>query len=226
VDAPEPRRVESACMFQRWVSTAAAAAAIALLSAGGISDAKPRVWRIAGAVRDAKGKWAPAERVVFEAEKIRVSMQYLDGSSRRLALASVTGREADLFPEPSETVRGYLVFTLEIENAAGEALFFEPGQSRFFADGRRSAEIALEYAGLYEIVAQQPPGGPSLEDAERAVYARALTIQPGGAVRKLLVFRAPRDGKWKNLEVQINALHLAAADLDAVFRFRRFEVKP
>jgi hypothetical protein len=197
----------------------AAAAAVA-----GPPVGKEKRFRIAGVGRDARGKAAPAESLTFRASGIRVTVQHLDGGERRAALASVLGREADLFPEGGPGRRGHVVFTVEIDNQTEGDVIFEPGQGRLISD-RLDAEFPMDYTRLHEILARVE-GAPSLEQVERAVFARAATVRPGGAVRKLLVFEEPRDGRYRSLELRLGALHTPGGDLDGTFAFRKFEVEP
>jgi hypothetical protein len=191
----------------------------------GVEAGKKRVYRISGAARDAKGKPVPTDTLVFDGAGLHLSARYLDGSLRHSALASVAAGAADLFPEPSETGRGYLVIALGFENHGQEDVLFEPGQSRLITD-RMDAEFPLDYSILYELASHAGAGAPSLEEIERAVYARAVTVRPGGSILKLLVFKSPRDSRYKKLELRIGALHTPSGDTDVSFQFRKFEVEP
>ena len=91
---------------------------------------------------------------------------------------------------------------------------------------RQDAEFPMDYTAIYGVLTKRGPGAPSLEKVERAVFSRSVTIKQGGTVRKLLVYPAPRDGKFKRLQVRLGALQIPEGDLDAAFDFRKFEVKP
>jgi hypothetical protein len=203
----------------------AVALPLIVLSASSPEAGKPHPYRIAGAAKDPNGKIVPTDELTFEVSGIRLTLRYLDGPSRIAALSSVLGKEVDLFPERTETSRGYMVFAFGIENHAGEDLHFEPGQCRFISD-RFDAEFPLDYSSLYEVLGHRGDSVPSLEEVKRAVFSEESAIRPGGAVRKLLVFPGSREDKYKQFEVRIGALHQAAGDLDATFKFRKFKVTP
>jgi hypothetical protein len=88
---------------------------------------------------------------------------------------------------------------------------------------RSDAEFPFEYTSLHQLLETLPPGRPTLEEVEKGVFARAVTIRPGGSVRKLLAFPGPRDGNFKRMQILVGALHLPGGDLDAIFRYRRFK---
>jgi len=203
-----------------------AASLLAFLLTGTVPEAgAPRLFRIAGEAKDAKGKLAASDELAFEESGVRVTIRYLDAPARAAALKSVLGRELDLFPDRTEASRGYVAFALEISSHSKSDLLFEPGQCRLITD-KYDVEFPMEYTAIYELLSRQPEGAPSLEDVQKAVFSASATIRPGGAVRKLLVFPGPRDSRWKGVQVRIGALHLTEKDLDAVFKFRKFKVAP
>ncbi len=186
---------------------------------------RPKVYRISGAGEDAKGRPAPAEVLTAEESGVRLSIRYLDAPAAGEAMASVVKGAGALFKERTETDRGHLVFALQIDNASAGDLLYEPGQGRLITD-RSDAEFPLDYTGLYELLRTLPCGAPDLDEIEKAVYSRAVTIRAGGSIRKLLVFDGPRDGRFKRLELRIGAIHTPEGEIDARFPFRRFEVEP
>jgi len=212
-------------LFRRPRAALAVALPLILAVASASEAGKPRVFTIAGAVKDDKGKTVPAEQLAFEGSGLKLTMRYLDERSRIAALSSVLGREIDLFPEWKDASRGYLVFAFSIENHAEGDLLFEPGQCRFITD-RLDAEFPLDYSSLYEVLSSRSSGAPSLEEVKKAVFSEVATIRPGGAVRKLLVFPAPREDRFKEFEIRIGALHQTGGDLDTIFKFRKFKVEP
>ncbi len=207
----------------RFAAASFLGATLIIPAADQAEAARERPYIIAGAARDGRGKTVPAETLSFESSSLRLSLRYLDASGRRSALASVLGRELNLFPERSESGRGNLVFVMEVENRAGGDLIFEPGQSRLITD-KLDAEFPLDYSSLFETLSGMPKGAPTLEEVERAVFSRAVTIRPGGAVRKLIVFPGPRSDRFRSFDVRIGALHLPEGDIDASFAFRKFKV--
>jgi hypothetical protein len=185
-------------------------------------ESKPR--RIAGVTRDEGGKLVPAEVLSFRSSGLEIAVRYLDGPQRRSALSSVLGRELALFTEPSESSKGHLVFALEIRNGGQAELLFEPGQSRLVTN-KLDAEIPLDYTMLHMVLSRSPHMEVSLEDLEDAVFSRATSVKPGGAVRKLLVFDSPMDPTYKKFEIRLGDLNTAGGSLDATFKFKRFKVK-
>ncbi|MBI3451115.1 MAG: hypothetical protein HY049_19650 [Acidobacteria bacterium] len=199
----------------------AALAALTPLEAG-----KPKEFHISGAVKDAKGKIVASDELTFEASGIRLAIRYLEPADSVAAISSVLGHDVDLFPGRDETSPGYAVFAFQIENRGAEDLLFEPGQCRFITD-KYDAEFPLDYSSLYGVASRAPGGGASLEDLKKVIFSESMTVKPGGAVRKLLVFPGPRDPRFKEFEVRIGALHKSAsADVDAKFKFRKFSVEP
>lgn len=196
-----------------------------LLAASGASESgKPHVYRIAGEVQDEKGKPSPADVLTFDSQGVHVAIRYLDAQARLSALSSVLGRQEDLFPEGSDTVKGYLVFALEIQNHATSDLYYEPGQGRLITE-KMDTVIPLDYSRLYESLPASAREALSIEEIERAVYARGARIAAGGSVRKLLVFERPTDDRFRKIEVRMGPLHTTGGDLEGTFRFRKFEVK-
>lgn len=199
----------------------AAVAAFTPLEAG-----KPKEFRIAGEVKDEKGKSAPSDELTYEAAGIRLAIRYLEPAAGVAAMSSVLGRDVDLFPGREGTTPGYMIFAFQIENRGAGDLLFEPGQCRTITD-KFDGEFPLDYSSLYGLASRAPAGAPSLEDLKKVVFSESTTVKPGGAVRKLLVFPGPRDERWKSLQVRIGALHLSAAgDVDVKFVFRKFKVTP
>lgn len=182
-------------------------------------------YRIAGAGRNEKNKVVPVDVLSSVQGDTRVSIRYLTPEEADAALATVVGDAGPLFKPRTETSRGHLVFALQIENQGKADVIYEPGQGQLVTD-RSDAEFPLDYTGLYRLLSRLPDGAPSLEDVERAVYGRAVSIAPGGSVRKLLVFDGPRDAKFKKFEVRIGAIEFGEGEIDARFPFRRFKVKP
>ncbi len=186
---------------------------------------KDKIYRLSGSGQDEKGKPVPTEVLSVAQSGVRISIRYLDALKAGEAMASVIGGTAGIFKERTATTRGHLVFALQIENEGGFDLLFEPGQGRLITD-RTDAEFPLDYTGLYELLRTMPGGAPDLEDIEKAVYSRAVTIRSGGSIRKLLVFDGPRDERFKKLEIRIGVIHTPDGEIDANFSFKRFEVEP
>ena len=185
-----------------------------------------RPYRLAGAIRDANGKWQSVEIIKQVNGHTSYEIRLLDDATRREAFKTALGREVDPFPgKVDERHPGYLVFVLQVNNhATDEDLVFNPGQARM-ATNNEVREFALDYSSLYEVANKLGPKSPTLDELAGMIFDRTVTIRPGGSVRKLLVFEGPRDEEWKDLEVRLFEVHTGAAIIDVVFPFRKFPVE-
>ena len=186
--------------------------------------AKP--YRLAGAARDAEGKWQSVETIKQVAGRTSFEIRLLDDATRRETFKTALGREVDPFPgRVDETHPGYLVFVLQVNNdAAAEDLIFNPGQARI-ATNQEVREFALDYSALYEVTRKLGPKAPTLDELAAMIFDRTVTIRAGGSVRKLLVFEGPGDDAWKDLEVRLLEVHTGATAVDVRFPFRKFPVE-
>ncbi|MFQ5844676.1 MAG: hypothetical protein ACE5JG_06770, partial [Planctomycetota bacterium] len=160
-----------------------------------------RPYRIAGARKDARGRWRPVERLEQTRGGVSFRIGFLDAGARRSVLRAALGRDVDLLPGRVDEARpGYLVFVLELRNGSGRDVLFNPGQARL-ASEKGDMKFALDYSALYRVSRRLGERGPSLEEIASVVFDRAVTIRPGGSVRKLLAFEAPREDRYRTLEV-------------------------
>lgn len=186
---------------------------------------KETTTRIAGVGENEKGKPVPVDVLSTTAAGVRVAITYMDSERASRALGTMVEGDTSIFRPRTDSSPGHLVFAVEIDNQSGSDVLYQPGQGRLVTD-RTDAKFPMDYTMLYRLLAGHPGGAPPLEEVEKAVYSRAMTIRSGGSVRKLLVFEGPRDGKFKKLEVRVGALQVAEQELDPRFHFRRFKVNP
>jgi len=209
-------RLSTLCPVIALVLAAAASAAPEPL----LAAAKP--YKISGANRDERGKWQPTEVLEQTRSGVVFQMQFLEPDAARRVLSSMLGRDVDLLPgRLGERRRGYLVFVLQIANASPADVTFNPTQARLSTE-KGDMEFALDYSALYDASRLLGPDGPGLEQMATAIFDRSLTIKPEGSVRKLLAFPAPREDKYKTIEVRLAEVNVGAAAVDVVFFFRKF----
>lgn len=184
-----------------------------------------RPYRLAGATRDAEGKWQAVEVQKQAHGKASFEIRLLDDATRRETFKSALGREVDPFPgRVDEMHPGYLVFVLQVNNDAAADLVFNPGQARL-ATNQEVREFALDYSALYEVAHKLGPQAPTLDELAGMIFDRTVTIRAGGSVRKLLVFERPRDEAWHDMEVRLLEVHTGATAVDVRFPFRKFPVE-
>lgn len=199
------------------------ALAILGISPAVLCASKP--YRIAGAVRDAKGKPHPAELLQESRKGVSFEIGCLDAAAARAAVRTALGRDLDLFPPKMDKERrGFMVFVLKLTNNAGEDLMFNPGHTRLATDGE-DISFALDYSALYETTRRFGDAAPSLEELGEIIFDRGAVIRPGGSVRKLLVFDAPRDDRFREMNVRLLEIGLGAESFDILFPFRKFPVE-
>jgi len=194
--------------------------------APGVAAAAAKPYRIAGANKDEAGKWQAAEMLEQTRAGVSFQIQFLEPEAARRVLKNTLGRDVDLLPGRSgESRRGYLVFVLQIANTSPLDVTFNPTQARLSTE-KGDMEFALDYTALYDASRLLGPEGPGLEEMSTALFDRSLTIKPEGSVRKLLAFPAPREDKYKTLEVRLAEVNVGPSSVDAVFAFRKFPMSP
>ncbi len=196
---------------------------LALLPVAAIpARAAKKPYRISGAEKDADGKWQPVDELSANIGGMSFTIRFLEPEARMAAIRSVLSRDLDLLPaRVDEKHPGYLVFLLEAVNNSGAQVHFNPGQARL-ASEKGDVKFALDYSALYEVARRHGPAAPSFDEMAAMLFDRGVTIEPGGSVRKLLAFEAPREDKYKTLEVQLIEVSVGASGLDFVFPFRKF----
>lgn len=187
-----------------------------------LAAAGARQYQIAGALKDASGKWQATSVMEDTRNGISFQIQYLAHPVARRALNTALGRDLDLLPaRVDEHQPGYLVFVLQITNGSAQDVEFNPTQARLSTE-KGDMKFAMDYSALYEVSLRLGPDGPTLEELGAAIFDRGVTIRSGGSVRKLLAFEAPREDRYKTIEVRLAEVNVGPLSLDAVFPFRKF----
>jgi hypothetical protein len=190
------------------------------LVAPALAASKP--YHIAGGRRDAERKWQEVDQLDQTLKGVTFRIRFLDAATARGAIAKGLGRDLDLLPgRVDERAPGYLVFVLEVANDAAQDVNFNPGQARLATD-KGDMNFALDYSALYGVAMRLGPDAPSLEVLATIFFDRAVTIRPGGSVRKLLAFEAPKEDRFKGFEVILAEVNVGPLATDAVFQFRKF----
>jgi hypothetical protein len=184
--------------------------------------AKP--YRIAGALRGEDRKWAAVEVLEETRDGLSCQIKYLDGEGRRAVLDSSLATSLDLFPVRRADGKrpSYLVFVLEITNGTPEAVTFNPTQSRMSTE-KGDMEFALDYTAVHERLRAFGDEAPGVDDLQKVLFDRVMTLSPGGSARKLLVFDGPRDDRFRTIQVRLVEVSVGSNGMDFVFPFRKFE---
>jgi len=184
-----------------------------------LAESKP--YKISAARKDTRGKWSRTEILEQTRDGVAFQIKYLEAEARRAALRSAIGRDIDLFPGRSGEDRpGYLAFVLQVNNESSQDVLFNPGQARL-ASEKGDMKFALDYSALYEIASRAAPEPPTLDEMASAIFDRVVTIKPGGSVRKLLAFEAPKDDRYRTLEVRLLEVNIGPSSVDLVFPFHK-----
>jgi len=196
-------------------------ALIAALAPGAVEGAaKP--YHIAGARKDSAGKWQQTGVMEQTQQGISFQIEYLTAETARRALSDSLKRDVDLLPGRMDEHRpGYLVFVLQLGNGSTQDVIFSPTQARLSTE-KGDMNFAMDYSALYEVAIRLGPAAPALDELGAAIFDRSVTIKPGGSVRKLLAFEAPREDRYRTIEVRLAEINIGPLSLDAVFPFRKF----
>jgi len=193
-----------------------------LVLAAGPALAKQKPYKIAAATRDAHGDWAPGDVLEETIGGVQFQMRYLDPAGTRSAVTGALGRDIDLLPGRVDEARpGFLVFVLQVENRSGAKVIYNPGHTRM-ASNKGDMKIALDYTALYELAMRHGPEAPEIHELDAILFDRSVTIEPGGSVRKLLAFEAPREDRYRTLDVQLLEIDIDGRAANIMFPFRKF----
>src|SRR5262245_4852672 len=217
---PRPRERAARCFLMR-------AAAGAVLAAAPISlafPAKDRPYRIAGAVRGEDKEWKQVEVLEETSRGVAAQIRYLAPEGRVSAMQSAVHTSLEIFPGRAVEKGGhpgYIVFVLEMANQTTDDVEFNPGQARMTTE-KGDMKFALDYTAVHERLRSLGPGAPEVDDVAAAVFDRNVTLKPGGSVRKLLVFDAPREDTFKTIQVRLVEINVASEPTGFLFPFRKF----
>ncbi|HKY32852.1 MAG TPA: hypothetical protein VJV23_09970 [Candidatus Polarisedimenticolia bacterium] len=180
-----------------------------------------RPYRIAGLERDDKGKWVPAEVLRQSRDGVTAEIKFLDPDARRAVVRAALGGEGNVFPgRAGEKAPGFLVFVLQLANGSRHDVTFNPGQARLTTE-KGDMKFALDYSAVHELTRGLGEGSPGMDDLSAILFDRVVTIRPEGSVRKLLAFPAPREDRYKEIQVRIVELNVGSDGIDLIFPFRK-----
>jgi hypothetical protein len=203
-------------------------AVAALLCAAGSSFpaawAGSKAYRIDGARQDEEGKWRPMETLEVTHRSVTFQVRHVDPAACRAAIASLLGRDVPLVRPRSEEGPGHMAFIVQIDNASEEPVHFNPMQAWLMTD-KGDAKIALDYSELYVLGRSAGPAAPTTDEVAAVFFDRTVTIQPGGSVRKILLFDAPREDRFRTFDIKIADVTIGTIGEVFVFPFRKFPEK-
>jgi len=90
----------------------------------------------------------------------------------------------------------FQVFLVSVENHSRDRLRLQPGNVVRLLDERYQDHI-VDYTDLYRFLLEQDKDPDSLDSIHEAFFDSGLTLEPGAAVERLLVFRSPPAKGWK-----------------------------
>lgn len=198
------------------------ALACALLCAAAALAAHPKPYTISGARLNADKKWEAHDVMERQVAGVDFEMKYLDPVAARQAIVHALGRNLDLLPGKADELRvGYLVFLTQVANNSPFDVIFNPNMARMITD-RGDYKIALDYSGIFEVGSKYGTEAPTLDELAPLFFDRSVTLKPGGSARKMLVFVAPTEDRFKQLEVIFAEVTIGAKPVDVTFTFRKF----
>jgi len=156
------------------------------------------------------------ETVTVLREGLTAEISYVTGAPRRRMVESTLGLALDPFaPPPGSDLKLHTIL-LTLRNSEGQRRHLNPATCRLVTNTDQ-----VTYGADYTLLYQAFGSGRvlSMEQVQKIVYDRPLTIDPGGKVRKLLVFEEI-PGKWDNflLVIPIETEGLQTFDLSVPFR--------
>ncbi len=181
-----------------------------------------KTYTIEATSQNESGDWRPVESLQQSRHGVAFDIQFLDPAARREVIEAALGRDVDLLPGRIDDRRpGFLVFVLKVENGSEADVNFNPTQTRL-ATEKGDMEFALDYTAFYELARRMEGQAPTFDEVGSIAFDRTILIRPGGSVRKLLAFEAPREDRWRTLEVRLHGVTVGTAEVDVVFPFRKF----
>jgi len=156
------------------------------------------------------------ETVTLVREGLTAEISYVTGAPRRRMVEATLGIQLDPFaPPPGSELKLHTVL-LSLRNTEGQTRHLNPATCRLVSNTDQ-----VTYGADYTLLYQAFGSGRvlTMEQVQKIVYDRPLTIDPGGKVRKLLVFEE-MPGKWDNflLVIPVETEGLQTFDLSVAFR--------
>ena len=145
-------------------------------------------------------------------------VSYVSGIARRRMMQATLNIDFDPFATPPGQAPRFHTFLVYLQNNSAHDLFFNPTLSRVVTD-RDDHEYAREYSYLYETLGRAT--GLEMDQIQKVVYDRPMTLRPGGKAKKLLVFREIPGKKWKEFRLMLTMERDGRATVNMTVPFRR-----
>lgn len=156
------------------------------------------------------------EMVTAVREGLTAEISYVTGAPRRRMVEATLGIALDPFAPPPGSELKLHTILLSLRNTEGQTRHLNPTTCRLVTNTDQ-----VTYGADYTLLYQAFGSGRVLTmgQVQKIVYDRPLTIDPGGKVRKLLVFEE-MPGSWDNfvLVIPIETEGLQTFDLTVPFR--------
>jgi len=156
------------------------------------------------------------ETVTLVREGLTAEISYVTGAPRRRMVEATLGIVLDPFAPPPGSELKLHTILLSLRNTEGQTRHLNPTTCRLVTNTDQ-----VTYGADYTLLYQAFGSGRVLTmgQVQKIVYDRPLTIDPGGKVRKLLVFEE-LPGNWDNfvLVIPIETEGLQTFDLTVPFR--------
>ncbi len=193
----------------------------ALAGPGEALHAASKPYRITAVKETARKRYEPVETLTAVRDGVTFAIRYLDPASARRAVADTVGRDLHLIRARDEDRDpGHLVFLVQVDNGTGKTVRFNPGEA-WLHTNKGDMKIPLDYSALFMLGQRLGDRAPTTDEVAEVFFDREVTLAPGGSVRKLLVFDAPREDKYKSFEIRIAEVNVAADPIGFVFPFRK-----
>jgi hypothetical protein len=158
----------------------------------------------------------PVEIEEFQIHKEGVSatVAYVTGYVRRRMFEATLDIDVDPFRTPPGRPLLYHTFVITLENTAGVPWVFNGTTSQIIGSNDKRS-FGMDYTYLYQVAGRSL----DMDQFQKVVYDRPLTLYPGDKARKLLVFEEI-DGKWKTLSLflTLESDGMSQITLNAAFR--------
>ena len=207
-----------------WKRPALAALAllIAAMTLAPAARAAQKPYRISGVEAVGKKDWAPKETLTGSQQGVTFSIRYLEPAAAREVVAAALGRDPKLLHERAGDMDpGHLAFVVQIDNATEQQVRFNPAEAWLYTD-KGDTKIPLDYSALYMLGQRLGPAAPSTDEVASVFFDQEARIQPGGSVRKILAYEAPREDRFKTFEIRIVEVSVGSEPIGFSFPFRKF----
>ena len=194
------------------------AGALALLSApAAIAGKKERPPEVQVGFVAAGELAAPDGSGVLEAGGVKVRVREVFGIARALWIHELTGSSSDPFEVVRDGKPAFRTFSVEIENGGPSTVLFNSafvalkfGDSRKFPHG---------FGELYRVLSATIPDEAQLSRLAAVLEETSISVAPGAAAHKLLVFTGVSGAK--SLELEVDGIVAGVDEVPMRVRFVR-----